>query len=195
MRKFLILIPVLIFSLLYASFLSLAKEVESEEYKVAAGDSLDITVYQEDDLSGSYEVKEDGAITYPLLGSVYVKNLTRLELEQKISALLEKDYLVNPHVRVTIGLHNKPYVLLLGHVHKPGTYGFSKNKNLTLLELITEAGGFTGLAAINSTKIVRTQDNDKKVVINSRMNDIISGRRKDIELKPGDLVIVPERFF
>lgn len=169
---------------------------ENEQYKVAAGDKLKITVYQEPDLTGSFEVKEDGTVTFPLLNQVYVKNLTKLEIEQKLSALLGKDYLVNPHVRVAIGSYTtKRRVLLLGHVQKPGTYNFPEGRNLTLLELITEAGGFTGYAAIKGTKIVRTLADDEKVVVDPHIKDIISGRRKDIELETGDLIIVPERLF
>ena len=165
-------------------------------YRISAGDELKITVYQERDLTGSFEVKEDGTITYPLLGQVYVENLTKMEGEQRISELLRRDYLVNPFVSIAFASYNKRQVLLMGHVTKPGTYVFPEEKNYTLLELITEAGGFTGYANVNGTKIVRNQEGkDKKLVIDPRMNDIVRGKKADIELQPGDLIVVPERLF
>ena len=193
MRRLIISLSLLSFFLLHISSAVLSKE-KNEHYRAATGDMLEITVYEEADLSGAFEVKENGAITYPLLGQIHVENLTKLEIEKKISSLLEKDYLVKPYVRVSIA-SDKRRVLILGHVKKPGTYELPEGRSFTLIELITLAGGFTGYAAANGTKIVRTQENDKKVVIDPHLNDIIKGRRKDIELKSGDLIIVPERFF
>lgn len=172
------------------------KEVKDERYRIAVGDTINVTVYQEKDLSDAFEVKEDGTISYPLLGRVYVERLTKSEVEEKITSLLGKDYLVNPQVYVSIGSYTKRQVLLLGHVSKPGTYEFPEGKNLTLMELITEAGGFTGYASPGGTKIVRSlPDGDKKSVIDPHVNDIMNGRKKDVELQPGDLVTVPERLF
>ncbi len=196
MKKIILLIFVLIF--FFPGTLSFSGELpdsKATEYRVAVGDVLTLTVYQEVDLTGDFEVKQGGTITYPLLGQVYVENLTKREIEQKISALLEKDYLVNPSVRVIITSYNIRRVLLLGHVKEPGTYDFPENRKLTLLELITEAGGFTGYAAMKGTKIVRSSNDGKKIVINPRIHEIINGRRQDVELEAGDLIIVPERLF
>lgn len=169
--------------------------VPNEQYKIAVGDILNITVYQEQDLTDTFEVKEDGTITYPLLGRVYVEKLTKSEAEEKLVILLTKDYLVNPQVSVSIGSYTKRQVLLLGHVQKPGTYDFPEGKKFTLMELITDAGGFTGYASSGGTKIIRRQDGEEKAVIDPRIKDILNGKRKDVELQPGDLVIVPERLF
>ncbi len=164
-------------------------------YEVSVGDKIDITVYEENDLSGIFEVKEDGTITYPLLGHIAIKGLNKSQIEQKISSLLKENYLVNPNVRVKINSYNKRCVLLMGHVAKSGTYEFPEGKKFTLLGLITQAGGFTGYAAMNGTKIIRTTKDGEKIVIDPRLNDIINGRKKDVDLEPGDLVIVPERLF
>lgn len=168
---------------------------EAQHYKTAVGDTLNIQVYQEPDLSGDYEIKEDGTITYPLIGSIKVINITKSDVEKKITQLLEKDYLVKPYLRVSIRTYHERNIMILGCVKKPGTYPFPENRNPTLLEIITLAGGFTGYAAVNGTKIIRTSDDGKKIVIDSRVNDIINGRRKDIILEKSDLVFVPERIF
>jgi len=198
-----ILVAVFIFNLFLSSApLAVSSEKNNNSdaqkslpYKVSVGDKLGITVYEENDLSDTFEIKEDGTITYPLLGHIAVEGLNKMQIEQKISLLLKEDYLVNPHVRVKINSYNKRCVLLMGHVEKSGTYEFPEGKNLTLLELITQAGGFTGYAAMNGTKIIRTTESGEKVVLDPRFKDIMSGRKKDIRLEPGDLVIVPERLF
>lgn len=69
---------------------------------IAAGDNITITVYDEADLNGTFAVKEDGTITYPLLNVVKVEGLTRGELEVKLVELLKDGYLVNPVVTVDI---------------------------------------------------------------------------------------------
>lgn len=170
-------------------------EVKEESYKIAIGDVLNIQVYQEPDLSGDFEVKEDGTITYPLLGSVKVLRSTKSEIENTLTQLLGKDYLVTPYLHVSVSTYHERSVLILGCVQKPGSYSFPQNNSLTLLQAISLAGGFTGYAGTNGTKIIRTPIDGKKVVMDPRINDIISGRKKDVDLIPNDLIVVPERLF
>jgi|SRR3989338_5579545 len=170
-------------------------EVKEESYKIAIGDILNIQVYQEPDLGGDYEVKEDGTITYPLLGSVKALNSTKSEIENTLTRLLGKDYLVTPYLHVSVSTYHERSVLVLGCVQKAGSYSFPQDNNLTLLQVISLAGGFTGYAGINGTKIIRTPVDGKKVVIDPRINDIIGGRKKDVDLMPNDLIVVPERLF
>lgn len=165
------------------------------EYKVTVGDTISIQVYEEPDLSGDFEVKEDGTITYPLLGSVKVSSLSKSETESTITRLLEKDYLVNPYIHITIKKYHQQNIIILGCVQKPGSYPFPPDMNLTLLQAISIAGGFTGYASVNDTKLVRTSSGGKKNTIDARVNDIVNGRRKDIRLEANDLIFVPERLF
>lgn len=164
-------------------------------YKVSAGDFLNIQVYEEPDLSGEFEVKEDGAITYPLLGPVRVAGLAKSEVERELTALLEKDYLAKAYLHVSVKTYHQRNVLVLGCVQKPGSYPFPQDKGITLLEAISLAGGFTGYAHADGTKIVRTSKEGKKSAIDPRINSIMSGKRKDITLEPDDLIFVPERLF
>lgn len=189
------LVTIFIIISLLACRTSCAKENSSEYYRISAGDKLNIQVYQEEDLSGDFEVKEDGAITYPLLGSVKISGLTKSEAENKITELLGRDYLVNPYVHATIKTYHQRNIIVMGCVNKPGSYSFPENKTPTLLEAISMAGGFNGYAAVNSTKIIRMSSDGKKVAIDPRAGDIMAGRRKDVELAPNDLVMVPERLF
>jgi protein involved in polysaccharide export with SLBB domain len=94
-------LSVLAMSLLCLGGLALS-EVPDNNYKISAGDMLEIRVYQEEDLGGEFTVNEDGAIAYPLLGLIKVANLTRTQAEKNITELLEKDYLVRAYVHVSV---------------------------------------------------------------------------------------------
>lgn len=172
-----------------------AADKESDFYKIAARDNINITVYDEEDLSGLYDVKEDGTITYPLLGRVKVAGLTKKELEDRLTELLKNGYLVNPYLRVSIPKYGSRNIMILGHVGKPGAYPLPEDGNPTILKAIVDVGGFTQMANPGGTRIVRTLPDGKKVTINPRIGEIMTGRRPDIDLQAGDLIIVPERLF
>ena len=85
------------------------------------------------------------------------------------------------------------YIYIIGEVKKPGSYKFTEN--ITILETITMAGGFTPIASPNKTRIIRVEDGKEKN-IPVRMKDIIKGEKsKDIVLKSGDIIVVPESLF
>jgi polysaccharide export outer membrane protein len=200
MKKFIIILCILSAGLFFtAHSCSADGKIENQGladfYKVSSGDILNIQVYEEADLSGAFEVKEDGTITYPLLGSVKVAGLTKSGVEKVITDLLEKDYLTKPYLHISITAYHQRNVLVLGCVQKPGSYPFPQDKDMSLLEAISLAGGFTGYASIGGTKIIRTSPEGRKVSVDPKMADIISGKRKDITLMPDDLVFIPERLF
>lgn len=170
--------------------------VHSEEYKVDTGDVLLITVYEQPDLTTKTAVGSKGEITFPLLGTVYVKGLTAKEVEEKIRYLLEKDYLVDPQVNVFIEAYRPNKVFVMGFVNNPGEYELFKDRSTTVLEIITMAGGFKEGAAANGTKIIRVEGGEK-ITIPIRVTDITKkgNKDKDVIVKPGDIVVVPESFF
>lgn len=180
------------FMFFYETF---ASEVSTESYKVEQGDMLEIFVYEEEDLSGDFEVKEDGTISYPLIGSVIVEGLDRSAIETKLTGLLKKDYFHNPHLRLTIKEYHARLVHIIGSVKEPGPYEFPDDGNLTLLEAVSLAGGFDRYASVNGTKIIKTGTDGKRITIDPHISDILNGKKEDIDLDPGDIVSVPERFF
>lgn len=86
-------------------------------------------------------------------------------------------------------------VTVLGEVTRPGT--FEMKSQLTVLEAVAMAGGFTDVAAINRTRIIRQDPSSKKKIINVRVTDIVyrGMKTKDMELLPGDIIYVPETLF
>lgn len=112
---------------------------KSFEYQVGGRDVLAVTVYEEDDLTKTVRVSDEGYITFPLLGEVDVTGLTTGQIERKLEALLRDGYLKNPQVLVLVREYRSQEVYVLGAVNKPGAYPLTGRA--TLLELISRAEG------------------------------------------------------
>ncbi|MBI4353357.1 MAG: polysaccharide export protein [Candidatus Omnitrophica bacterium] len=162
-------------------------------YTVRAGDKLNVQVYRERELSGVFTVDASGKIHYPLLGSLMVGGLSTDQVQKLLTEGLVKDYLVDPKVRVDFEVSLNKSLVILGHVGKPGTYDFTPD--LTLIRLVSQAGGFGSLAAPNRVKIVRTNADGTKQTIQANVRRILDGKADDVPLQAGDLVVVPESIF
>ena len=170
--------------------------VSAEEYKVDAGDVLLITVYEQPDLTTKVRVNSKGEINLPLIGTVHIIGLSVDAIEEKVKQELQKDYLVDPQVNVFIDKYTPKKVFVMGFVNKPGEYELFKDRQTTVLEAITMAGGFKEGAASNGTKVLRIEDG-KEISISIKVTDITKkgDKEKDIPIKPGDIIVVPESFF
>lgn len=166
------------------------------EYRVRAEDVLNITVHAQPDLTTRTRISADGAITFPLLGTVEVAELTIREIETKLRELLMKDYLVDPQVIVYIEEYSSKQVSVIGWVNKPGKYDMFPEKETTVLEAIAMAEGFHEHADVNGTRILRVEDGEEKTIF-IKVKDITQKgeKDKDVPLKPNDVVFVPESFF
>ena len=117
-----------------------AHPASAGDYVIGPRDSLKITVWGQQDLSQKYNVSVEGTIVFPLIGEVRAAGLTEAQLGQKLVNLLEKDYLVNPQVMVSVEEYKSKKVLVLGEAEKPGAYPLTGNT--TVLEIVSQAGGF-----------------------------------------------------
>ncbi len=157
-------------------------------YYINAGDLLEITVFGEADLSRTVRVGEDGSFSYPLLEKIQANGLSPHQLETNLAGFL-REYLVKPEVIVFIKEYSK--ISVLGQVKKPGSYEI--RGRMTVTQAIALAGGFTDIAYWNGTRVVRTVGG-KEEVIKVPVGEILSegARLQDIELKPNDIIVVPE---
>lgn len=160
---------------------------------IGSGNILEITVFEEPELSLPARVTETGFISYPLLGEVKVSGYTPMELERHFEDLLGRDYLVSPRVTVFVREYGK--ISVLGQVKKPGVYQY--RELLSVIEAIALGGGLTDIAKPNSTQVIRNDPETGKTVIRVPLADILEkgAGEMDILLKPGDIVFVPESFF
>ncbi|OFV88043.1 MAG: hypothetical protein A2V74_07125 [Acidobacteria bacterium RBG_16_70_10] len=115
------------------------------EYEVGPGDVLEVTVYDNPELSRIPTVQTNGALSYPLLGEVQVAGLTVAEIQRKITNLLAKDYLVNPQVEVKVREYQSQFVSVVGEVNSPGRKPLRGRTRL--IDVLVEAGGFTPRAS------------------------------------------------
>jgi len=168
-----------------------------EEYHIQPMDVLTISVHDQPNMTTKTRVTNDGYISFPLLGKVKAGGQTVQELEGFLKTELEKSYLVSAQVLVFIEQYHPRKVSIVGEVMRPGKYNMPEEKDMTLLEAIALAGGFTKDASIGSVKVMRRLENGKQVVIKVNVKDItVKGRKeKDILLQPDDAIVVPESFF
>lgn len=160
------------------------------------GDLLEITVYNEADLTLTIRLSEIGSFTYPLIGTVDAVGITPSALESTIRERLAKDYLQNPQVTVTITTYAPRQVFILGGVVKPSGYTLPPSERITLLQLISTAGGITDKAYKEFVQIVRTGPKGEREVVQLSLVDIENAIAQghgeaDIELQPQDLVMIP----
>lgn len=155
-------------------------------------DVFEVRVVGEQELTGAYRVSSEGAITFPFCGRVGVAGLTATQVSGLLTTCLADGYLKNPQVTVFIKEANSKKVFVLGEVQKPGTFAFEDN--MSVIQAITLAGGFTKLAARNSVLVTRTVDG-KEQRVKLAVDDIGTGKRENFHLQPGDIVFVAESFF
>jgi protein involved in polysaccharide export with SLBB domain len=156
----------------------------ASSYTLNTGDQVQITVFEEPDLSITAVLDDTGAISYPLLGEINIRGLTARELETRITDGLRGRFLINPRVNVSILEYRQFYVR--GEVSSPGGYTFKPG--LTVEKAISMAGGFTSRASKSAFYIISddsADDNDearRKVKLNSR-------------IRPGDIINIEQSFF
>ena len=176
---------------------------QNKDYIIGSGDILEIRVWDHDDLLRRVEVSQEGAITYPFIGRVQVANRSVFELEAMLEKRLSDGYLVAPQVNVTVAEYINQKIFLFGEVARPGSY--TLKRKIHLLELVSEAGGFTETRGAVGV-IVRPasakakegptspEDVGKNEVIELNLDDLIAGRgnMKASYVRPGDSVYIQE---
>jgi protein involved in polysaccharide export with SLBB domain len=164
----------------------------TSEDRIGIDDVFDVRVYGETELSGSYRVASDGTIDYPLTGRLAVRGLRSGELQELLVAKLKAGYLKDPQVTVTVKERNSQKITVFGQVTKPGQVGYYPN--MTIVDAIASAGGFTGIAAKNSVNLRREVSGKIETHI-FPVADITEGRSQNVMILPGDVLVVDERVF
>ena len=159
------------------------------DYVIGPEDQLTIMFWREKDMSADVVVRPDGKITLPLLNEVQASGLTPEQLRLKVTDEAKR-YVEEPNATVVVRQINSRKVFITGQVGKGGPYPLSSA--MTVLQLISLAGGVNEYAKVSKISIMRTE-NGKPVRFPFNYKEVIEGKnlKQNIELKPGDTVIVP----
>jgi polysaccharide biosynthesis/export protein len=150
-------------------------------YRLATGDRLRILVFGQESLSNTYTVDPSGRIAFPLIGTVPARNLTTAELETALASRLRGGFLREPQVSVEVDQF-RPF-FILGEVNAAGQFPFVNGA--TIQSAVAIAGGFGPRAARTYAELTRSV-NGEMVTANVPIN---------FPLRPGDTVVVKERYF
>ena len=168
-----------------------------KEYRVGIDDIIDINVWRNPELSVSMPVRPDGKISMPLIGDIIAAGLTPEDVAKSIEHRL-KSFIRDPNVTVIIKeLRSHEYLTLVrvtGAVNNPLSLNF--RQGMTPLDAVLAAGGLNDYAAPNKTKLYRVI-NGKTHIIYIHLDDILTEGllETNIELRPRDIIAVPERIF
>ncbi len=153
-------------------------------------DLIRITVFQESDLTTETRITKAGSITFPLIGTVQVAGKTISQTEEQIRALLDKDYIVNPHVTVAVIEYSKAWVTVLGQVQKPGNVEMPNNGGLDLLGAIALAGGYTADADMEHVAVRRIINGSEQVTTFNVTEMAHNSTTKPFMVQSGDAVTI-----
>jgi polysaccharide export outer membrane protein len=161
-----------------------------DDYQIGSGDTLQISVWKELDVSvPSVVVRPDGRITVPLIKEVEVGGLTPRQAEKVITEKLSK-FITDPNVTVVVAAINSKKIYVIGGARKEGplpyTYG------MTVMQALSEAGGLSDYAKRKRIYILRTE-NGREYRLDFNYDEVVKGQgmEQNILLLAGDTVVIP----
>lgn len=198
--------PVLAAALLAASFLAgcatndyppapAVAETPNLRYKIGPLDTLNVVVWRNPELSSTVTVRPDGFVSTPLVEDLQAAGKTPAELSREMEQVLGK-FVRDPVVSVVVTTFQGVYseqIRIVGEAAQPQSVPY--RQNMTILDVMIQAGGLTDFADGNDAVLVRGSEGGKQYTV--RLDDLL--RRGDISanvaMKPGDIIIVPQGWF
>jgi polysaccharide biosynthesis/export protein len=162
---------------------------DDPNYVIGPEDELIISVWREPDISRTVPVRPDGKISLALLNDVQATGRTPMQLGTDITEKL-KNFISEPQVTVIVTKINSQRIFVVGEVPRTGAYTLLPN--MTAVDAISSAGGFTPFAKRTKIYILR-KENGKTTTIPFNYKEVVRNRRpeQDVVLKPGDRIVVP----
>ncbi len=161
---------------------------DASTYRIGAQDHLQITVWQEPSLSGTFPVRPDGKISLVLLGDVPAAGMTPMDLAHELTVKLKK-YIQDPVVSVVVTTVDSQRIYLVGEVQHTGPIVLTPG--MTLLQAIASAGGLTPYTNGKHSYILRgPQGHQQKIPFNYKAA-LKGDNQQDVPLMSGDTIVVP----
>ena len=166
------------------------------DYLIGPGDTLQVFVWGQPDLSVTVPVRPDGRVSTPLIEDIKAVGKTPTQLAREMEQVLA-EFIRSPDVNVIVQKFVGTFgtqIRVLGQAVKPGAVPY--RENLTLLDVISEVGGLTKFAAGNRARLVRAV-NGRREELRVRLEDLFNRGRieENVLMLPGDIVIIPEAVF
>jgi polysaccharide export outer membrane protein len=170
--------------------------INSYKYLIGSGDVLNIFVWRNPEVSGSFVVRPDGMITTSLVEDIKVSGQTPTELARSIEEILAT-YLRDPIVTVTVENFVGPFseqIRVIGEAAQPRAINYTQH--MTLLDVMIQVGGLTEFADGNDAGLIRIESGKQKqyqVMIDQLLKD--GEISANVDMLPGDIIIIPEAWF
>lgn len=152
-----------------------------QAYLLGPGDQLRVNVYEEDDVSGEFEISDQGHISLPLIGPVQATGITLQELEKRVRLAFQDGYIRDPKISIEV-LNYRPFYVI-GEVNAPGSYPY--RSGLSVLTAVAMGGGYTFRADEDDITVKRAGTTSGDPIKVS----------PDTIILPGDVVRVGERLW
>ncbi len=163
------------------------------DYVIGPGDTLQIVVWRNVELSTTVPVRPDGKISTPLIDDIVASGKTPSELSSDMEAVLA-EYLRTPEVSVIVtqqGAANQ--IQVVGEINSPLAVPY--REDLRILDLMVSVGGLSDFAAANRSNLVR-QTSNGQVECRVRIKSLLAGdMSENILVYPGDVLVIPETRF
>jgi polysaccharide export outer membrane protein len=170
----------------------------NDQYVIGAGDSLSVFVYRNPDLSEpGVSVRPDGRISVPLIEDITASGKTPSQLAREIEGRLKK-YVQDPNVTVIVRSFVGPsdrQIKVIGEATEPAAIPY--RDHMTLLDVMIATKGLTKYAAGNRAEIIRRDPDGKQTTINVKLDNLIKDGdiSQNMEMQPGDTLIIPQSWF
>jgi polysaccharide biosynthesis/export protein len=183
-----------------ASPASAAANTDRDDYVIGVQDSVNVTVWENADLTGKFTVQPDGAIMLPLVGRVKAAGLSLSGFEQQLTRALADGFLIEPRVAVTLDAHRGRRIFIFGAVSSPGAYALPEGQ--TVIEALVRAGYATASQVVvvrpkrpSSGPTMPENAGDAEVIrinLKELEKDVEQGSlARNIPLQDGDTVFIP----
>lgn len=166
-----------------------AADAEVAQYRLQPGDTLQVSIWKEPDLSGEVIIRPDGRVSFPLARDVVAAARTVEELRAELESRIRR-YVPEAVVTVAVRALNGNRIFVIGKVARPGD--FPLTRPIDVMQALALAGGTTPFADLGDIRILR-RDGERTTVLEFRYGDVERGRRleQNVLLMSGDTVIVP----
>jgi polysaccharide export outer membrane protein len=164
-------------------------------YIIGAGDTLNIIVWRNPELSTTVPVRPDGMVVMPLIDELLAQGKTSTQLAREAEAVLSK-YVRDPVVTVIVTGFVGPYseqIRVIGEAARPQARPYKRN--MTLLDVMIAVGGLTDFADGNAAIVQRASEGNKQYAV--RLKDLIKrgDLSNNVEMRPGDILVIPQSLF